>query len=230
VVDKKSIEKRWVSIYQELGAYWEHDNNPLRPHALLTSAKHSNGFFNSSRVLQDPWLCEKAAMDLFGLLQDAGLDIHEPNWVVGPAMGAITLAHDLARVIAKTRHQFCYAGYAEKGEADERGKKTWKFPRIAIERGERVLLIEDVWTTGDSLNGVADLVEAKGGIVLPYRAVLVVRSGETEYHGNKIVALVNRKLPAWEPDECPLCHAGSEAIRPKTPPENWKRLNAVYKK
>lgn len=220
-----AVERRWTSSYIELGAYWEHNGNPDRPHAILTSGKHSDGFFNSGIVLQDPWLTEQALLDLLKLLEEAGLDIKEVDRVVGPAMGAITLANDLARIIAKTRQRFCYFSYAEKGEPTfYEGKKTWKFSRIGVEKGEKVLLVEDVWTTGESINGVGDLVEACGGIVLPYRAVLVARSGQTEHHGNKIVALINRKLSSWAPHECPLCKQGSEAIKPKTPPENWKRL------
>lgn len=194
------------------------------PHALLTSGMHSDGFFYSGLVLQDPWLTERATLDLLELLKQEGLKIGEVNRVVGPAMGAVTLAHDMARVIAKEREAFCYSSYAEKGTPTPAGKKTWAFPRLGVERGEKVLLVEDVWTTGESLDGVAELVEASGGVVLPYRAALVVRSGETERRGAKIVGLINRKLSIWGSDECPLCKAGSEAIKPKTPPENWKRL------
>ena len=63
--------------------------------------------------------------------------------------------------------------------------------------------------------------------MFPFVAVLVNRSGLTEVGGKKIVALIDRPMPMWTPDECPLCKAGSEAIRAKGS-ENWARLKATY--
>ena len=90
---------------------------------------------------------------------------------------------------------------------------------------QSILLCEDVLTTGGSVDLAATAVTNAGGIVLPFILVLVNRSGLTEANGKKIVALIDRPMPMWTPEECPLCKQGSEAIRPK---DNWMRLNAAY--
>lgn len=246
----------WIRCYEEKGALWIHDGNVKRPHALLTSGKHSNGFFNSGIVGEDPEVIEQACEDLSGCLILEGFDEATPDRVVGPAMGAITLAHGIAAAISMIRRRFmapnCLCAFAEKMvmyrvisqqsgtesivEADKLAqgdlivvveKPKMVFRRTTVKPGEKVLLCEDVLTTGSSVDVTAQAVTAMGGIVLPYVAVLVNRSGLTEVSGKQIVALIDRPMPTWTPDECPLCKQGSEAIRPKGK-ENWARLNAKY--
>ncbi len=222
------LEAKWIEEYQKLGALWIHDDNPARPHAELTSGKHSNGFFNSGLVMQHPLLVREAANDLARVLFETDLDaIKRINRVIGPAMGAITLAHELACAVGTYRKNSCLTGFAEKVTNPETGVTELKLNRIDIKPGERVLVVEDVSTTGDSALEVVRAVEAAGGVVLPYIAVLVNRSGKTEIGGRKFVALINREMPVWKPDVCPLCKRGSAALRPKDK-ENWAALNATY--
>lgn len=216
----------WISQYQEKGALWIHDGNPKCPHALLTSGKHSNGFFNSELVMEDPMLIDEACFDLVALLTQFGVDIkHSIDRVVGPAMGAITLAHNLALIISLQRESPCFRAYTEK-ETDG-NSKSMVFKKTTICRGERILPVEDVLTTGGSIDLTVSAVTNAGGVVLPFVAVLVNRSGLFEVSGRKIVALIDRPMPMWTPEDCPLCKEGSEAIRPKGT-ENWARLNASY--
>ncbi|MEK7551789.1 MAG: phosphoribosyltransferase family protein [Patescibacteria group bacterium] len=216
----------WARAYENKGALWFHDGIAKRPHALLTSGKHSNGFFNSELVMEDPILLDKAARALLNLLEQNGLRLFEVARVVGPAMGAITLAHDLARHISRERLSgLCLRAYTEKAAEGE--TKLMVFKKTTIRPLEKVLLVEDVLTTGGSVNLSATAVTDAGGIVLPFVAVLVNRSGLDEVDGKKIVALIDRPMPMWAPEECPLCTQGSEAIRPKGT-ENWARLNASY--
>ncbi|MBI1960983.1 MAG: hypothetical protein HYS43_01785 [Candidatus Liptonbacteria bacterium] len=225
-------QEQWIAVYQKCGALWIHDGNPKRPHVLLTSdGKHSNGFFNSELVMENPLVLDWAARDLTKLLaaHATNATIGGVDRVVGPAMGAITLAHDLARCIGEVNCRPCLRGYGEKAEErgrdDRETKKKMVLKRTALKKGERILLCEDVLTSGASVNMVAEAVIAAGGEVLPYVAVLVNRSGLTEVSGKKIVALIDRHMPKWDPDECPLCKEGSEALRPK---ETWARLTAAY--
>ena len=215
----------WIVEYERRGALWLHDKNPKRPHALLTAGDHSSGFFNSELVMEDSTLLDEACFDLVQLLRESGVNLDEVDRVVGPAMGAITLAHDLSRLIAKQRRLPCLRAYTEKDT--DGGNKLMVFKKTAIHPGERILAAEDVLTTGESVDLTTTAVVKAGGIVLPFVAVLVNRSGLTEVGGKKIVALIDRPMPKWAPDECPLCQAGSEAIRPKGK-ENWARLNAEY--
>jgi orotate phosphoribosyltransferase len=229
---KEENSEMWVEIYIKKGAYWLHDANPKRPHALLTSGKHSSGFFNSELIMEDPVLVDQACRTLVDLLIDENLDPNIVDRVVGPAMGAITLANDIARYVsfsknAMHRAKHCLRAYVEK--ENEGDSKTMVFKRTKMGNRETVLLTEDVITTGGSVELTAKAVSDAGGLALPFVVTLINRSGLNKVKEKKIVALVDREMPIWTPEECPLCKNGSEAIKPKGV-ENWARLNAVYKK
>lgn len=218
---------RWRSEYEKRGALWIHDGNPKRPHALLTSGKHSDGFFNSVLVTEDPWLLNEAAEDLTELLLDEGMraQLLEIDRVVAPAMGAVTLGFTLASHLGYTRGRAILFAYTEKVGVGE--KKWMVFNKSDIRPRETVLLVEDVITTGGSTELSAHSVSEAGGRTLPFVAALVNRSGSLQIDGRHVVALVDRELTNWEPEECPLCKDGSEAIRPKEG-ENWARLTARH--
>lgn len=219
----------WKRKYREKGAFWVHDGSSRRPHAILTAEKrggkrHSSGFFDSELVMEDSFILDKAAFDLVHLLERRGLKLNSVDRVVGPAKGAITLAHDVARRICSSRScsRPCLRSYAEK-ETDGDGKRIFVFKRTSIRPGERILIVEDVLTTGESANLTAKAVVSLGGTVLPFVGALVNRSRFVKVRGKKIVALVKHPMPAWVPGKCPLCKNGSRAILPK---ENWAVLNA----
>lgn len=219
--------QQWIVTYEKNGALWIHDGKTQRPHALLTSGKHSDGFFNSEPVMEDPASLDRACAALLHLVakQESSLGALGADRVVGPAMGAITLAHDMARHVSRKQNSQCFRSYAEK-EGEGKNKRM-VFKRTSVHEGERVLLVEDVLTTGESVELAADAVIRAGGILRPCVAVLVNRSGLTEVGGKKIIALIDHPMHNWDAKDCPLCAEGSEAIRPKES-ENWARLNAEY--
>ncbi|HAO64405.1 TPA: hypothetical protein DCQ44_00290 [Candidatus Taylorbacteria bacterium] len=217
----------WIAEYQKKDAYWLHDGNSKRPHALLISGKHSNGFFNSRPVIADEPLLREAASDLVDLFIIKGGDIEHVDRVVGPQTGATKLAEFLSDEIGKRRKRPCHwASPAKQGEGELKAM-VFNDPKHMVMPGERVLLCEDVLTTGGSVELTARAVKEKGGIILHIVLILVNRSGLVTAYDNLIVALIDRNMPTWEQAECPLCAAGSEAIRPKGIPE-WARLNATY--
>jgi len=218
--------EEWILKYKERGALWTHDGNEKRPHALLTSGNHSNAFINSEQVLEDPALLDDACRDLLTLLVEHGLDIEEVDRVVGPAMGAITMAHDMARHIGRARSRPCLRAYTEK-EMEDGVVARMVFKRTELAQGERVLVVEDVFNTGGSVERTAQAIIKAGGVVVPFSVVLLNRSGHTEFDGRKIVALIEYPMAIWAPDACPLCAQGSEVLLPKQK-ENWERLNASY--
>ncbi|MEK7630726.1 MAG: phosphoribosyltransferase family protein [Patescibacteria group bacterium] len=216
----------WIKKYQEKQAFWLHDSNPRRPHALLTSGKHSGGYFNSKLVTEDATLLGEASRDLVDqLLQDSSFDINDIDRVVGPQTGATRLAESIATEVTIKRGRLC--AWASPAKAGEGEHKTMVFTDTKVGLGEKVLLVEDVLNTGGSIRLTAQAVEVAGGSVLPYTAVLVNRSGFNEVDGRKIISLINHSMPIWVPEKCPLCKVGSEAIRPKGI-ESWQQLNASY--
>ncbi|MDB4992245.1 MAG: orotate phosphoribosyltransferase [Parcubacteria group bacterium] len=215
--------EEWERRFKHIGALWIHSGRKRAPHALLTSGKHSNGFFNSELVMQDPSLLTEACEDLVELLHNASRFLDEFDRVVGPALGAITLAHEFARTAAVYRKSPCLRAYTEKRVVA--GRDMMVFDRTRVLPGERVLLVEDVITTGKSVTLATRAVDAAGGIPLSLVVSLVNRSGLPAVDGRTIISLINRALPAWESADCPLCKHGSEAIRPKGK-ENWALLTA----
>jgi orotate phosphoribosyltransferase len=217
--------KNWLDIYKQKDALWLHDGNPKRPHALFTSGLHSDSAFNGEMVMEDAALLHEASADLLHILIEQGLDIEKVDRVVGPAMGAITLAHDVARQIAQKRNRPCLRAYAEK-ESD-RQNSPMIFKRTMLQPNEKILVVEDTLTTGGSVQRMINAITATHAETLPFVAVLVNRSILKEVDGRKVIALIDYPLQAWTAEECPLCKNGSEVVRPKGK-ENWAKLHANY--
>lgn len=217
-------QEGWISQYQQKDALWIHDGNQKRPHALLTSGKHSNSFFNSRLVIPDEMLLREAASDLLDLFIQQGGNISKVQGVVGPQTGATKLAELLSNDLMARARGECF--WASPAKHDEAGKKTMVFSRedLALLPSQSILLCEDVLTTGGSIDLTVDAIAAGWGETLPFVLVLVNRSGLTEIGGGKIITLIDRPMPMWATEDCPLCKQGSEAVRPE---ENWGILNAI---
>lgn len=227
-------EDGWIESYREKNAFWMHDGNPKRPHALLTSGLHSNGFFNSKPVIADTLLMYASVADLLQSFERQGGDFREVQVVVGPQTGATKMAQAARRLVNAVTDLECFCASPEKGEQEGRKMMVFIEDEIRIVFQRRSLLCEDVLTTGGSVELTTQAIERADGLVLPFVLTLVNRSGLTEVGGRKIISLINRHMPTWTPEECPLCPQGSEAIRPKDPVENlageknWDRLNGDY--
>lgn len=228
-------EAGWIKAYTNQDAYWAHNGNPEAPHAELTSGKHSSGFFNSRRIIPNREIhtpseyallerqLQEAAFDLVTLLQQAGGNISTIDRVVGPQTGATLLAQFISKEIENRRNKVCaWASPAKHLIAD---KKVMIFddPSNTVAMGERVLMCEDVCTTGGSVKLAMDAVRRCRGVILPFFLPLVNRSGRGDIEDLQICALITRELPIWDPDDCPLCPLGSRAITPKN---NWAELTA----
>jgi orotate phosphoribosyltransferase len=215
----------WISQYKQKNALWIHDGKPARPHALLTSGKHSGGFFNSRLVIPDEELLHEAASDLVQLFMQCGGDITTIDGVVGPQTGATKLAELMSEKVGLITGRPCF--WTSPAKSEQEGMKSMVFSDedLTILPNKKVLLCEDVLTTGGSIALAATAAINAGCTVLPFILVLVNRSGLRETEGKEIVGLIDRSMPMWAPEECPLCAGGSEPIRPK---DNWTVLNAVY--
>jgi len=210
----------WKQVFQEAGAVWIHNGQPAAPHAELTSGLHSDGFVNCTFVTRQPGLVRQ----MVSKNQPFGMEpnlwpvlaplLPQVDWVVGSAFGAITLAS----AIAEEAGGGMMAGFTEK-DAD-----LMKLARFEIGKTQRVLVVEDVISTGGStLKTIAGIVAS--GVpaenILPYIVCLVNRSGSKLLDGRAIRALLEPEIHTWQPDQCPLCQGGSKALRPK---KNWAEL------
>ncbi len=216
-------EDEWKYTLSTIDALWVHDDNPKRPHALLTSGLHSNGFVNMTLMTQNPILLATGCEDLnkkleeYAIQNGVNLDF---SWIIGSAYGSITLASRLAETTG-----FAKAGFTEKeGTAAD---APMKLNRFDVPQGASALTVEDVLTTGGTVLKTILECESKGIIVVSPIVSLVNRSGKKEFNGRATVSLLDIALNNWTAEECPLCKAGSEAVRPKAS-DNWARLNAKY--
>ncbi len=160
----------------------------LEGHFLLTSGKHSARYMQCAKILQHPAYAEELASSLADDFKDDNIDI-----VVGPAMGGIIIAYELARQL-KAKNVF-----AERENGDMAIRRGF-----TIEAGARVLVAEDVVTTGGSVQEVMDIVTKMGGNVVGV-AVLVDRSNGKVDFGVKTACAYAADVVAYEKDECPLC-------------------------
>ena len=170
----------------------------MKGHFKLTSGRHSNQYMQCAQLLQYPELTEKVVGNIAEQFKNDDIDLF-----IGPAMGGIIVAYEVAKQLGKP------------GIFTERDNGRMVLRRgFAIQPGQRVLVVEDVITTGGSVKEVIEVVESNGGI-LAGAAVLVDRSGGQVDFGVKQVAVLTLDIASWEADECPLCKEGkSEAIKP----------------
>lgn len=166
-------------------------------HFLLSSGLHSPVYVQSALILQYP----DEAQALGAALADR-LRALRPQVVIGPALGAVVIAHEVARALG-TRAIF----------AERSGGQMSLRRGFAIAEGERVLVVEDVVTTGGSASEVASLVRAAGGEVVGFGA-LVDRTGGRSGMGAPLHALIVMDLPVFSPEDCPLCRAGTPVVKP----------------
>lgn len=207
------MKEDWLNIFADKGALWIHDGNPKRPHALLTKGGHSDGFFNGTKIMQDPFLMGDISQAFYELLLAAGGgQLLNPTWVFGSAYGAMFLAYQMAA------HCGALAGFTEPQPDGSMVNK-----RFDVTSGQTILPVEDVMTTGGTTQKTIAVLEATGARILPVVLVIFNRSEKQDLDSRKIISLVHHPLNNWTPEECPWCPKGSEAIRPKA---NWSRLTA----
>ncbi|KKK75465.1 hypothetical protein LCGC14_2873450 [marine sediment metagenome] len=207
-------EQYWIDQFTGLGALWIHDDNPKRPHTLLTSGNHSGGFFNASRVIEHPLLLAEACVDM--VEKDNLIKEFFPDVVIGSALGAITIAHEIGR------HLGVRSGFTE--PVVDGNEKRMMLKRFNVS-GAEVLVVEDIITTGGTTKKTITSIKEQGGMVLPFVFALVNRSGNSKLGEKTISALIDYPMPIWKPSDCPLCKVGSQIVRPK---DNWDLLTREY--
>ncbi len=167
-------------------------------HFILTSGKHSNQYMQCAQILQYPEYAEELAKSLADEFSEDQVDV-----VIGPATGGIIIAYELARQM-KAKNLF-----AER----EDGKMVLR-RGFAIKEGARVVVAEDVITTGGSVHEVIELVKEAHAEVVGV-AVLVDRSMGRADFKVKTRAAYTAQIEAYDPHDCPLCKENKEeAVKP----------------
>ena len=178
-------------IFQKSGAI-------LKGHFLLASGLHSPIYWEKFRVLQYPNYTEQLCHKISSHFQKQGIQV-----VAGPTTGGIILAFEVAR-------QLGVRGiFAEKESNGERAFRRG----FSISPGERVLIVDDILTTGNSVREVMSAVNKQGGTIIGI-GVLVDRSEQRLEFGVPLFSCYRSVTPTYTPENCPLCASGLPLVKP----------------
>lgn len=193
-MNRKRIEvvpvEKALRLLRECGAL-------MSGHFLLSSGLHSPEYFQCARLLELPRVGEQIAEALADAVRVWGA-----HTVLSPALGGILIGYELARQLG-VRNIF-----AERPEGRFELRRGFR-----LEEGERVLIAENVITTGGSVLEVAELARAAGAEVVGF-AVIVDRSGGRFAPPEPVAAYLRTEAITWPPHECPLCAKGEPVVKP----------------
>jgi orotate phosphoribosyltransferase len=166
-------------------------------HFKLTSGRHSDTYIQCARVLEHPRLTNQLASEVVARLpKDIEIDL-----VASPAVGGILFGFAVAAALDAPLI------FSERVEGKMEFRRAFEVPA-----GARVLVAEDVVTTGGSVKEVCDLVEQNGGIVVG--VVSLIDRGGIPVFSAPFFPLLRFETPSWAPEECELCKQGVEIYAP----------------
>ena len=192
--------------------YYKDAQALLKGHFLLSSGNHSDTYLQSAKVLENPQTAQILAQALACQIQEAGIKV---ECVCSPALGGILAGYELARALGV---RFIFTERVE-------GKMTLR-RGFEVKRGEKILICEDIITTGGSALESARCVQEQGAEIVAYaglanrgfcKRVGGERAKKPECKlpdGTPLFALEDFVFDMYEPTNCPLCKEGSKAIKP----------------
>ena len=184
--------ERVLEILKEAGVL-------LEGHFKLTSGRHSNKYLQCAKIFRNTKYSEELCAALAEQFKDAGVEI-----VIGPALGAVQMSYEVSRSLQ------CENFFAER---DQEGKMALR-RGFVVNPGQKVLLVEDVVTTGGSVREVMELVKNAGGDIVGVGCIVDRTGGKIDF-GVPFKSVISFEVESWEPEDCPLCKEGkTEAIKP----------------
>lgn len=182
---------------EEVLRLFEEKDALLTGHFRLSSGLHSEKYLQCALVLQHPDAAGRIGAAMAGLFAD-----EKPDCVVGPAIGGIVVAQEVGRALG-VRAMF----------SEREGDRMTLRRGFSIEKGERVLIVEDVITTGGSVQEAVDALVGLGANVVGV-GVIIDRSGGRASFSVPFKSLAKLEVDAFTEDECPLCRRGEPVYRP----------------
>jgi orotate phosphoribosyltransferase len=173
----------------------------LEGHFRLTSGLHSSGYLQCALVLQHPAHAEALGRAIADRTRS-----FRPTAVLSPALGGVVIGHEVGRALGVR------ALFAERQDGELTLRRGF-----VIAENDRVLVVEDVLTTGGSTRETMQVARASGGQVVG-AASIVNRSGGRAEFDVPFASLLDVDLPTYEPDKCPLCAKGLPVMKPGSRP------------
>jgi orotate phosphoribosyltransferase len=187
-------------------------NALLEGHFLLASGNHSNRYLQSAKVLEEPKTAELLCNALAELIKESGIKV---DTVCAPALGGVLAGYELARALGVR------SIFVEKKEGGMELRRGFE-----VSPGEKIIICEDIITTGGSALKAAQAIEALGAKVVAF-ASLANRGFCKRVGGNSeaksecklpnnvpLFALEDFTFEMYIPEECPMCKEGSIAVKP----------------
>ncbi|MGE5628486.1 MAG: orotate phosphoribosyltransferase [Solirubrobacterales bacterium] len=169
----------------------------LEGHFLLSSGKHSNRYCQCAKLLQYPDKAEKVLKVVADQLKDVDFDM-----VVGPAMGGVVVSYEVARQVKKP------GIFAERQDGEMTIRRGFE-----INKGQKVIISEDVITTGKSSLEVAKVIEELGAEVVGLCCIVDRRAEGVEFP-YPIYSAVKLEIKSFDKEECPMCKEGTPYVKP----------------
>jgi len=173
----------------------------LEGHFRLTSGLHSSGYLQCALVLQHPQHAETLGRAIGDRMRSS-----RPTVVLSPALGGVVIGHEVGRALGVR------AIFAERQDAALMLRRGF-----VIAENDRVLVVEDVLTTGGSTRETMQVAKASGAQVVG-AASIVNRSASPPDVDGPFASLLDIALPTYEPDSCPLCAQGLPVVKPGSRP------------
>jgi len=173
----------------------------LEGHFRLSSGLHSNGYLQSALVLQDPRSAEQLGRAIADRVRE-----WRPTVVLSPALGGVVIGHEVGRALGVR------ALFAERQDGALMLRRGF-----LLSESDRVLVVEDVCTTGGSTRETMQVATAAGGQIVG-AASIVDRSGGRASFDVPFEALLRVDLPTYQPEACPLCAQGLPVVKPGSRP------------
>lgn len=184
-------EKQLIEIFDATGAR-------LTGHFLLTSGRHSGEYMQCAKLFVQPKVSEQLCGALAKQIKSEKIDC-----ILTPAIGGILMGYEMARQIGRANY------FAERVEGEFALRRGFELPE-----GARVLVAEDVVTTGGSVVEVIQLAKSLGAEVIGVCAI-VDRSGGKVDFGVPFFSLWQTNIATYDKEDCPICRAGgTAAIKP----------------
>lgn len=184
------MKERILEILKESDAF-------LQGHFLLSSGKHSDGYVQCERVMRFPKKAEEIVKAIAEQIKDVDYDL-----IVGPAMGGIRVSYELGRQVGKETM------FAERVDGEMTLRRGFEIPK-----GAKIIIAEDVITTGKSTMEVKRLLEELGGQVVGATCIIDRRSKEDKFD-LPLYAAIKLDIATYDKEKCPLCDQNIELVKP----------------
>ncbi len=196
----------------DIEAIYRDANALLEGHFILSSGNHSNYYLQSAKVLEEPKRAEILASALAKQIKDSNIEI---DTICAPALGGVLAGYELARALGVR------SIFVERKDGDMQLRRGFD-----IKDGEKILICEDIITTGGSAMEASKVVQELGGKVVAFASLAnrgFCKRENTSIESQKecklpkdipFFALADFRFEMFSPNECPMCKSGSQAIKP----------------